>query len=84
MPLPSSRCHGGPRGLLDLAGDRDEAVARARVLWREYQEFEAGYPSALPYGFFATRAHAEPATHPREQADEEFPAQPLSCSSDPC
>ncbi|MFF8716507.1 hypothetical protein ACF07T_34510 [Streptomyces sp. NPDC015184] len=74
---PPSRCHGGPRGLLDLAVDRDEAAARARVLWKEYQEFATCYPPALPYGFFATRAHTDPVTYPRERVVEEFTDQPL-------
>ncbi|MGW2180285.1 hypothetical protein ACWCXX_19680 [Streptomyces sp. NPDC001732] len=74
---PPFRCHGGPRGLLDLDVDRNETATRSRALWSAYQNFAAAYPSALPYGFFATRAHIDPVTHPRERVVEEFVGQPL-------
>jgi hypothetical protein len=48
--LPRSRCHGGPRGLLDLDTDRAEAAreaARQWDDWRRFAESHAGPESVL-------------------------------------
>lgn len=39
--LPRSRCHGGPRGLLDLDTDRAEAAREAARRWDDWRRFEA-------------------------------------------
>jgi hypothetical protein len=48
-------CDGGPRGLLDLAGMRDRAEARARRDYAAYQRLVGDLPPALPWRDFAAR-----------------------------
>jgi hypothetical protein len=75
--LPRSRCHGGPRGLLDLDTDRAEAAREAACLWDDWGRFAAGHPAALPFDHFAERTRLDPAGYPEGRAWQEFAAQPL-------
>jgi len=44
--IPPNRCSGGPVGLLDIVGQRSQAVAEADVLWHAWEELSSGFPPA--------------------------------------
>lgn len=48
--LPRDRCHGGPRGLLDLDTDREAVADEAARRWDRWTRFAAGHPSAFRIG----------------------------------
>lgn len=68
--LPPSRCHGGPRGILDLDTPRAAEARRRSDDWRAYQLFAARHPPALPF-------HRFEADLGREAAVAAFREQPL-------
>lgn len=75
------RCDGGPRGLLDFAATRQQAVDRAYAEWhgqqRDFQKLVADHPPAQPLTAFLARHDADPEGYPREQAVADHHAQPL-------
>ncbi|WP_317447569.1 hypothetical protein [Streptomyces collinus] len=75
--LPRGRCHGGPRGLLDLYTDRQAAAHEAARRWDEWARFAAGHPPALAAGPYLDRAYLDPVGYPEERARAEYAAQPL-------
>ncbi|MEU2024093.1 hypothetical protein ABZ565_18335 [Streptomyces sp. NPDC016469] len=72
--LPPSRCHGGPRGILDLDAPRAAEARRAGDTWTAYRAFADRFPPALPFHHFAERARTP---EPGEAAVAAFRAQPL-------
>lgn len=74
-------CDGGPRGLLDFAATRRQAVNRARAEWQaqqhDFQKLIADHPPARPLTAFLDRHQADPVAYPREQAVADHHAQPL-------
>ncbi|WP_327387829.1 hypothetical protein [Streptomyces sp. NBC_01207] len=48
VPLPPSRCDGGPRRLLDLDTKRDAVAGRAHAEWRAWNDFARGFPPGRP------------------------------------
>lgn len=77
----SMRCDGGPRGLLDFAATRQQAVDRAcaelREQQRDFGKLVADHPPAQPLTAFLARHEANPEAYPREQAVADHHAQPL-------
>ncbi|MDX3801981.1 hypothetical protein [Streptomyces sp. AK04-3B] len=76
--LPPSRCHGGPRGILDLGAARAAEARRAAGDWTAYRAFADRHPPALPFHHFEERARAalEP-EQVQEAAVAAFCRQPL-------
>ncbi|MEU9326464.1 hypothetical protein AB0D91_22070 [Streptomyces canus] len=83
--LPPSRCHGGPRGILDLDTPRAAEARRAGDTWTAYRAFSERYPPALPFHHFAERARTLDPELAREAAVTAFREQPLirAIESDP-
>ncbi|MEV7855757.1 hypothetical protein [Streptomyces sp. NPDC088183] len=77
MDLPLSRCHGGPRGILDLDTPRAAEARRAAGTWTAYHAFADRYPPALPFRHFAERVRNLEPEHAREAAAVAFREQPL-------
>lgn len=75
--LPASRCHGGPRGSLDLDTPCAAEARRATGNWTAYQSFAGRYPPALPFHHFAERAGTLDSGHARDAAVAAFREQPL-------
>ncbi|MFC8078992.1 hypothetical protein ACFUN8_26065 [Streptomyces sp. NPDC057307] len=75
--LPPTRCHGGPRGILDLDAPRAAEARRAAETWTAYRDFADRYPPALPFHHFAERAGTPDAGDAREAAVAAFLEQPL-------
>ncbi|MFK0136305.1 hypothetical protein [Streptomyces murinus] len=50
--LDWGRCHGGPRGLLDLDVDRDATALEAARRWDEWARFAADHPDATSLTLF--------------------------------
>ncbi|MFF2848403.1 hypothetical protein ACFVT5_19075 [Streptomyces sp. NPDC058001] len=75
--LPPSRCHGGPRGLLDLDTPRAAEARRAAGTWTAYHAFADRHPPALPFHHFEERARTLEPEHVREAAVAAFREQPL-------
>ncbi|WP_446042179.1 hypothetical protein, partial [Streptomyces sp. SID1121] len=75
--LPPSRCHGGPRGVLDLGTPRTVEARRAADTWTAYRAFADRHPRALPFHHFAERVRTLEPEHAREAAVAAFREQPL-------
>ncbi|MFJ2880033.1 hypothetical protein ACIPJN_23290 [Streptomyces sp. NPDC086796] len=75
--LPPSRCHGGPRGILDLDTPRAAEARRAADTWTAYHAFADRHPPALPFRHFAERVRNLEPEHAREAAVAAFREQPL-------
>ncbi|MFE3138081.1 hypothetical protein [Streptomyces scopuliridis] len=75
--LPPLRCHGGPRGILDLDTPRAAEARRAASTWTAYRAFADGYPPALRFHHFEERARTLEPEHAREAAVAAFREQPL-------
>lgn len=75
--LPPSRCHGGPRGILDLDTPRAAEARRAAGTWTAYHAFADRHPPALPFRHFAERVRNLEPEHAREAAVAAFREQPL-------
>lgn len=52
---PRNRADGGPVGMLDLAGMRQEMSKQAEMDWDQYQQVVAGTEEPLPWRHFADR-----------------------------
>ncbi|MGW7710626.1 hypothetical protein [Streptomyces sp. NPDC054771] len=77
VDLPPSRCHGGPRGVLDLDTPRAAEARRAAGTWTAYHAFADRHPPALPFRHFAERVRNLEPEGAREAAVAAFREQPL-------
>ncbi|MGW3498620.1 hypothetical protein [Streptomyces sp. NPDC001020] len=75
--LDRGRCHGGPRGILDLDTDREAAAQEAALRWDEWARFAAGHPPALPAAHYLDRVYLDPVGYPEERARADHWDQPL-------
>ncbi len=72
MPL---HCDGGPKRALDLNALREEAAAKARKTFAEFQDVIAGTPDALPWASFRDLIDSVPG-YTIDQARTEYHSQP--------
>ncbi|MER5883752.1 hypothetical protein ABT160_07975 [Streptomyces sp. NPDC001941] len=74
---PDRHCYGGPKELLDLGREREEAAARAEREWRAWHELAAAHPAPLPFSTFSARTERDPDAYPWDRAVADYDAQPL-------